>query len=343
MDNSLHRLCTKTPLNRIRKNAARTSCASRWLILLTATRRIPWGGSPANVISNGFVGGFIGGGGSAVYPNRVGADFASVLGGIGNNASGFGSTAMGDETTASGTLSTAMGHRARANHDGSFVWADYQFADFASTAINQFSIRAQNGLRLSDGTRLFLGGDLGQKINLYNTTFGIGIQSGVQYCRVGAGGGFAWYAGGVHYDNTYNAGAGLTLMKLDTGGLTVNGTFVSGSDRNTKENFAPVDPRAVLAKVAALPLSQWNYKADVGTRHLGPMAQDFYAAFGIGPDDKHIATVDADGVALAAIQGLNQKLEEKDAELQALKQTVAELKAAFDQLDKGKSSKALAR
>jgi trimeric autotransporter adhesin len=68
----------------------------------------------------------------------------------------------------------------------------------------------------------------------------------------------------------------------------------------------------------------------VNTQHVGPMAQDFHAAFGVGPDDKHIATVDADGVALAAIQGLNQKLEqqlkEKDARISALEETVAELR-----------------
>ena len=89
--------------------------------------------------------------------------------------------------------------------------------------------------------------------------------------------------------------------------------------------------------MAALPLARWSYKEDPGTRHLGPVAQDFYAAFNVGPDDKHIATVDADGVALAAIQGLNQKLEEgtrtlemelkrRDAEIAELRQTVNELK-----------------
>ena len=51
-----------------------------------------------------------------------------------------------------------------------------------------------------------------------------------------------------------------------------------------------------MEKVVALPLSSWNYKADTATRHVGPMAQDFYAAFNVGPDDKHIATVDADGL-----------------------------------------------
>ena len=92
---------------------------------------------------------------------------------------------------------------------------------------------------------------------------------------------------------------------------TTPGAFVSASDRNVKENFAPVQPREMLEKVIALPLSSWNYKADTATRHVGPMAQDFYAAFGVGPGDKHIATVDADGVALAAIQGLNQKVEDR--------------------------------
>ena len=137
-------------------------------------------------------------------------------------------------------------------------------------------------------------------------------------------------------------GLELPSFKLDGGGLTVRGTFVSSSDRNAKENYEAVNPREVLEKVAALPLTRWNFKADPGTPHLGPVAQDFYAAFGVGADDKHIATVDADGVALAAIQGLNQKLEEKlaaqdaalkakDAELQDLRQSVEELKALVRQ------------
>ncbi len=63
------------------------------------------------------------------------------------------------------------------------------------------------------------------------------------------------------------------------------------------------------------------------------MAQDFHAAFGLnGADDKHISTVDEGGVALAAIQGLNQKLDEKDAEIQDLKRSVAELKELVSKL-----------
>ncbi len=106
-------------------------------------------------------------------------------------------------------------------------------------------------------------------------------------------------------------------------------SFITTSDRNAKEHFRPIDPDEVLQRVLALPLSRWNFKNDTGVTHLGPMAQDFRAAFGLGADDRHIATVDADGVALAAIQGLNQKLVEelkrRDAEIAELKRMVRSL------------------
>ena len=77
------------------------------------------------------------------------------------------------------------------------------------------------------------------------------------------------------------------------------------SDRALKANVAAVDGGDVLARLAQVPVSTWNYTSqDPSIRHMGPMAQDFYAAFGLGEDDRHITTVDADGVALAAIQGL---------------------------------------
>jgi len=90
------------------------------------------------------------------------------------------------------------------------------------------------------------------------------------------------------------------------------------SDRNAKEAFQPVNAREVLDKVAALPISEWQYKTQSDVRHIGPMAQDFRAAFALGIDDTHITSVDADGVALAAIKGLNEKLEERDAEIALL-------------------------
>jgi hypothetical protein len=97
------------------------------------------------------------------------------------------------------------------------------------------------------------------------------------------------------------------------------------SDRNAKNYYSPVNSQAVLAEVASLPLTTWSYKTEPGVRHVGPMAQDFHAAFAVGEDDRHITEVDEGGVALAAIQGLNQKLNEKDAEIQELKERLEAL------------------
>ena len=99
-----------------------------------------------------------------------------------------------------------------------------------------------------------------------------------------------------------------------------------------------MDARAVLDNVAALPLSEWNYKQDIATRHVGPMAQDFHAAFGLGESDRTIATVDADGVALAAIQGLNEKVgsgkQKAESRMKRLEAENTELKARLAALER---------
>ncbi|MBV7327835.1 tail fiber domain-containing protein [Chloroflexi bacterium TSY] len=87
--------------------------------------------------------------------------------------------------------------------------------------------------------------------------------------------------------------------------VTVGGSWENASDRNLKENFEPIDEQEILAKLVELPVTRWNYKTeDDSIRRIGPMAQDFHEAFGLGTDDKHIGTVDATGIALAAIQAL---------------------------------------
>jgi len=144
--------------------------------------------------------------------------------------------------------------------------------------------------------------------------------------------------GGVRFVSAVDASTSMPASGVE---LAVgSGSWSSLSDRNAKENFTPVDAQAILEKVAALPLASWRYKAEAHEiKHIGPMEQDFHAAFGVGPDDKHIATVDADGVALAAIQGLNQKLSEqearlkkKDSEIQELRQAVAALQKIVNQI-----------
>jgi hypothetical protein len=124
------------------------------------------------------------------------------------------------------------------------------------------------------------------------------------------------------------------------GNIFATGTITPNSDRNQKTDFAPVDPAEVLAKVAALPIQQWRFKAeDPAVKHVGPMAQDFRAAFGLGEKPTAIATVDADGVAFAAIQALNQELEQVKAEAQRREAENAELKARLDKLEQLLDSK----
>jgi len=152
--------------------------------------------------------------------------------------------------------------------------------------------------------------------------------------------------GGINSFNVRATGGIYFVTGIDgtghqTGGLYCppgGGAFISYSDRQAKENFQDVNPLEILDKVVALPMQSWNYKSqEASIRHVGATAQDFKAAFGVGETDKGINTVDADGVALAAIQGLNQKVEKRSAKLEAenaaLKEEVAELKRLVDQLN----------
>ncbi len=136
--------------------------------------------------------------------------------------------------------------------------------------------------------------------------------------------------------NNGNAGIGTITPtnKLQVAGGVSATAFVNTSDRNAKENLAPVSPREVLDKVASLPISTWDYKEYHDGRHMGPMAQDFYAAFHLGGSDKTITTIDPDGVALAAIQGLNQKVEssshQSEDRIQKLEAENVELKRRLE-------------
>ena len=175
-------------------------------------------------------------------------------------------------------------------------------------------------------------------LNLWSTQYGIGVQSSTVYFRCdnsSPANGFIWYRGGSHHDDYVNPGpGGAEMMHLVSGGLYVNGALVSTSDRNAKQDFAEVNAHEVLEKVAKLPLRTWSYTNDPATKHIGPMAQDFSAAFSVGPDDKHIATVDADGVALAAIQGLNDKVERQAREIKAKDQRLVELERRLATLER---------
>ena len=272
--------------------------------------------------------------------NNAISNNATVGGGIGNTASGQYATVPGGlNCTAAGTGSFAAGTQAKANHLGSFVWADNQPADFASQTAGQFLIRASGGVGIGlNNPNSYLHVASAGSIPQFQITQNaandftrlrmnvVGSPSWEMDVSSGPAPSISWWTGTLRMNLDYN------------GNLTTSGTVNGTSDRNAKEKFIAVSSRVVLDKVAALPISEWNFKNEPATRHIGPMAQDFYAAFNVGMDDKHIATVDEGGVALAPIQGLNQKLEEQCAENAELKQQLGEIKETLRRLSKEKGN-----
>jgi hypothetical protein len=100
------------------------------------------------------------------------------------------------------------------------------------------------------------------------------------------------------------------------------------SDRNAKADFTSVSGDAVLSALMSVPVTRWHYKFEPPeVQHIGPMAQDFKSAFGVGTDDKHIFQIDADGVSFAAIQALAHRME-------ALERDNAELRLRVTYLER---------
>lgn len=233
------------------------------------------------------------------YYNRCGGEYGTIGGGQGNEVDGTEATVGGglqNTITAFGEWATIPGgFQNRAEGLASFA------AGFRAHALHR------GAFVWADGT--FSQVPIAQVrpfVSTTNNEFSVRAAGGVRFVTA------------VDTNGTPTAG-----VSLDPGA----GAWSNLSDRNAKENFAPTDPQQVLDKVAALPLATWNYKTqDKSVRHIGPTAQDFHAAFGVGENDRTISTVDADGVALAAIQGLNNKvaaLEKQVAELNALVQKLS--------------------
>ena len=304
-------------------------------------------GGHDNLVATNSTYGTIGGGAANKLATIVlGGEFAntnaphySVIGGGQSNVvngADWATVPGGSKNAANGNYSFAAGRRAKANHHGAFVWADSADADFASVRLDQFRVRAAGGMEVvgGSGSPAFQysgsrNGGLFSPVGLAENNNASG-QSAPALRVINQGGNsidgaLSVSAHGTGYIATFGNAADW-VSRLTTDGTWTALAFNATSDREAKENFQPVDARAVLDQVANMPMTRWNYKAAAGVSHIGPMAQDFHAAFGVGTDDKHIATVDADGVALAAIQGLNQKVEEQRAENARLKGELDEIK-----------------
>lgn len=170
---------------------------------------------------------------------------------------------------------------------------------------NSIQFPANSGANLT----LNAGGDFIFDGNLQLTALGVIAFPGNSAATISAANNGVHINGGLQENGSTSilGDAGIS-GNLHVGNL-IYGTLYQPSDRNLKAGFASVDPARILDQVTKLPISSWNYKTEAATRHIGPMAQDFYAAFQIGADDRHIATVDEGGIALAAIQGLNERLQ----------------------------------
>jgi hypothetical protein len=242
--------------------------------------------------------------------NTASAWCTSVGGGIYNTASATGSNVGGGESnTASGSDSSVGGG------------AGNVAGGVAATVPGGYQNQAL-------GSHSFAAGSAARANNAGCFVWGDNHEFPVVPCDVDNG----WVArasGGVWF---YTNAAMSSGVYVASGG----GSWASISDRNLKANVRAVNADEVLERVAALPISTWNYTSQgASIRHMGPMAQDFYAAFGVGDDDTHITTVDADGVALAAIQGLyaeNQGLKAANESQQA---RLDDLAARLARLERG--------
>jgi len=278
------------------------------------------------------------------YLNTASGYASAVTGGSSNTASGkFSIVAEGVFNAASGPFSTVAGGTSNtASGDSSIVGGGNR-----NTASGYSSVVAGGGSNTASGYISTVGGGAFNTAS-GNSSFAAGFRANTNN-HTGA---FVW--GDTSSNTDVTASADNQFVARATGGVIFyttpdlsagvsvssgSGSWSSLSDRNVKANFAAVDGRQLLARVLALPISTWNYKTQAETiRHIGPMAQDFYAAFNIGEDEKHITTIDEGGVALAAIQGLNhklvQELEKNDARLAAQQQQIKQLQQQVSELMK---------
>ena len=298
---------------------------------------------------------FIGAG----YNNAVAGNFAAISSGQNNSASGdnaaivagqnntvsgrWGIIAAGQVNTLSGqsagilggAYNTASGYYAFIG-DGYHNYAGGQYAAIAggnyNTANGSDAAVSGGSGNTASGTDAAVAGGYG------NTAAGTNSYAAGTSSHANNSGAFVWSddasgaktltstvsnqflaraAGGFYLYSAANLSTGV---RLSPG----SGSWSSLSDRAAKTAIEQVDDAGILAKVAALPVSEWSYTAQGSAiRHLGPMAQDFRAAFGLGEDDKHITAIDEEGVALAAIKALSRELADKDRRLALLARTTA--------------------
>ncbi|MBI3872600.1 MAG: tail fiber domain-containing protein [candidate division Zixibacteria bacterium] len=318
------------------------------------------GGGDAAVDSNSAQGdySYVGGGGFNVSRgeyaaaaggrgNTADTQYTSVGGGWSNHASGWASTVAGGSGCVAGGQTSVVG-----GGDGN------QATPYASTVCGGIGNHISAG---ADGSTIGGGGVHGIRTNARYSTIPGGADIIIRASYAFAAGRnaevLAAHAGSFIWADSLNsifqstnanefAARATGGVRFVTGvspvvGVQVaagGGSWSSISDRTVKANVEPVNGEDLLFRLSQIPVATWNYKSqDPSIRHIGPMAQDFYAAFRVGEDDKHITTIDADGIALAAIQALYKQ---QKTENQELRSQIAELRAMVAALQGGQEKAA---
>jgi len=287
------------------------------------------GGGDLNQISGSGDGSFIGAGGFTYAATGAGTpgnrifSFDSFIGAgdtnsvSGNNAfvgAGTSNTASAASFVAGGTANVVSGEY------GSVI------GGYGNHASGSYAVIAGGNGNTAAGTLSLAGGYHADAVHSGSFVWS-DYSSGSALVKDTAANQFvARASGGVSFYSNEAATAGV---RLGPG----SGTWASLSDRNAKTDIEPLDDDSILAKVAALPVSAWRYKTENGVRHLGPMAQDFYASFGVGEDNRHITSIDEDGVALAAIKALDATLAGKSVQIAVLHRRADAMQSRLSKLE----------
>jgi trimeric autotransporter adhesin len=274
-------------------------------------------------------------GGSCNYWDEANQGFYSWAGGNLTVASSYATFAFGDQTTATNYYAVAFGASVNVSGTAGFsAGASNNCAGFTCIALGYFANATSQGsvaigyrvtadatYAVAIGNRASANGMSGAFVIADNSTTDSLEASAINQFN-------SRYAGGYRL---YTNATTTTGVSLNAGGSSWNVI----SDRNRKEDFSTLDGESVLLRLRSVPVSKWRYKDEVDrtVRHIGPMAQDWHAAFGLSSDDKTINQGDLDGVNLAAVKALDARTESLKQQLIEKNREIAELKERLRRIE----------
>lgn len=250
---------------------------------------------------------------------------ANVVSGIQSTAFGGSNTVSGANSFATGSLNTISGNNSFAHGSQNTIGSSANSGAFVMGLLSQanasqaYSIGERATVSSTRAMVISLGPSFGVATNDAGTsTFTLRASNGI-YLGTNTG--------------TPSIPSGVFIQTSTGAYLTSTGVWTNTSDRELKENFEPVDGEELLDKISNLPVTTWNYRQEAHVRHLGPMAQDFSAAFNLGDSDKSISTVDEGGVAIAGVKALTERSTKQQETIDDLKKENAELKNRLNKVE----------